>query len=225
MKLTRLFTVSVVTLSLGTIMSGLTSPATAAPGPKAGASCKKVNAKSGSGSKVLVCTKTAKGLKWTAVKPSKPTDSKPADSKPADTKPGDTKPAQTKPPTAPTTAPTTTKASDTTLPSRSATKRTGALKTAGKYAASGTIELSGTSAAGTLTLVDAKVDPGPELVIYLTPKAGAVTISGAVKIAAFKSTPGTQSFVVPAGTDLAAFSGVLIWCDKFSVPFAIAELK
>jgi Electron transfer DM13 len=103
--------------------------------------------------------------------------------------------------------------------------RTGALKTAGNYAATGTIELSGTSAAATLALIDAKVDPGPDLVIYLTPKAGAVTISGAIRIASFKSTAGTQTFAVPVGTDIAAFNGVLIWCDKFSVPFAIAELK
>ncbi|MEX0311001.1 MAG: DM13 domain-containing protein [Tateyamaria sp.] len=36
---------------------------------------------------------------------------------------------------------------------------------------------------------------------------------------------GTQSFVVPAGVDVATFNEIYIWCEKFSVPLGVAKLN
>ena len=36
---------------------------------------------------------------------------------------------------------------------------------------------------------------------------------------------GGQSFVVPAGIDIAEFNEVYIWCEKFSVPLGVATLN
>lgn len=36
---------------------------------------------------------------------------------------------------------------------------------------------------------------------------------------------GSQSFVVPAGIDVADFNEVYIWCEKFSVPLGVAKLN
>ncbi|MEX0370597.1 MAG: DM13 domain-containing protein [Tateyamaria sp.] len=36
---------------------------------------------------------------------------------------------------------------------------------------------------------------------------------------------GAQSFVVPAGIDVATFNEVYIWCEKFSVPLGVAKLN
>ncbi|MGI9409804.1 MAG: DM13 domain-containing protein, partial [Hyphomicrobiaceae bacterium] len=36
---------------------------------------------------------------------------------------------------------------------------------------------------------------------------------------------GEQTYEIPARLDPAKFSQVWIWCEKFSVPLAVAEIK
>ncbi len=93
----------ILSLLAGSMSLAAASPSQAATA-KAGTVCKKVNAKSGTGSKAVVCKKTTKGLRWTPVKA--------APKKAADT---------TLPPK---------KATDTTLPPKKATDTTIAPKKA-----------------------------------------------------------------------------------------------
>jgi hypothetical protein len=39
-----------------------------------------------------------------------------------------------------------------------------------------------------------------------------------------KATNGDEVYAVPAGTDIAQYKSVLVWCDRFSVGFGVAGL-
>ncbi|MET3903611.1 DM13 domain-containing protein [Paenarthrobacter sp. 4246] len=45
-----------------------------------------------------------------------------------------------------------------------------------------------------------------------------------VDLGAIKATHGNQNYVVPAGTDIAGLTSVVLWCDRFSVAFGSAPL-
>lgn len=40
-----------------------------------------------------------------------------------------------------------------------------------------------------------------------------------------KKLKGAQEYIVPAGTDVAQYNEVWIWCEKFDVPLGVAKLK
>lgn len=70
---------------------------------------------------------------------------------------------------------------------------------------------------------------GPDVHVWLSDaKAGAA--EGAyddgryVKLGKLKATDGNQNYEIPAGTDLAGLSSVVIWCDRFNVAFGAAPL-
>ncbi|SDJ43447.1 Electron transfer DM13 [Actinokineospora alba] len=70
---------------------------------------------------------------------------------------------------------------------------------------------------------------GPDVHVWLSDaKAGAP--EGAfddgryVKLGKLKATDGNQNYEIPAGTDLAGLSSVVIWCDRFNVAFGAAPL-
>lgn len=44
-------------------------------------------------------------------------------------------------------------------------------------------------------------------------------------LGALKANKGDQNYVIPAGADLADYRSVSIWCARFAVSFAAAELK
>lgn len=48
--------------------------------------------------------------------------------------------------------------------------------------------------------------------------------AGTLNLGALKHKRGPVSFVVPAGTDLAKYSHVLVWCKKYNVTLGQAEL-
>lgn len=81
-----------------------------------------------------------------------------------------------------------------------------------------------------LLLENFTVTNGPVLEVWLSaamlPKDN-TAISGAayLSLGALKSTSGNQEYPIPAGTDLAAFHSVTIWCVQFSVNFASAGLN
>jgi hypothetical protein len=77
---------------------------------------------------------------------------------------------------------------------------------------------------GQLTVV---LDPyasqnGPDLKIYLSKDADA---SSYLRLGNLKSTMGKQSYNIPAGTDLSQYDFVHVWCEKYTVVFAQADLK
>ncbi|MFE7775421.1 DM13 domain-containing protein [Streptomyces sp. NPDC057445] len=74
---------------------------------------------------------------------------------------------------------------------------------------------------------------GPALRVWLTDapvKEGAagwhVFDDGAyVSLGKLKGNKGDQNYALPAGVDLAKYSSVSIWCDRFDVSFGAAELS
>jgi hypothetical protein len=76
-------------------------------------------------------------------------------------------------------------------------------------------------------LITVLLDPyssenGPDLKIYLSKDSGA---SEYIRLGNLKSTMGKQSYDVPSMTDIDQFDFVHVWCEKYSVEFARAEVK
>jgi hypothetical protein len=68
---------------------------------------------------------------------------------------------------------------------------------------------------------------GPDLVVTLSPKAPDGWFgydAGHVVLGALKGNRGAQNYELPASVDLSAFKSVVIWCQRFHVGFAAAEL-
>ncbi|MGW8989059.1 DM13 domain-containing protein [Streptomyces zhihengii] len=84
----------------------------------------------------------------------------------------------------------------------------------------------------TLRLENLDTSNGPDLRVWLTDapvregRAGwHVFDDGAyVSLGKLKGNKGDQNYGVPASVDLADFSSVTIWCDRFNVSFGAAEL-
>ena len=189
-------------------------PAEAAAKPTLGAMCTKAGARTDPGA-ALLCARTSKGLRWIRVPVT--TTISPATSVP------ETPPAPTLVPAtriAPTNAPNTVPATSgpTDVPRR------GTFRGVTPHRATGTAELATVSSSTVLRISDADIQNGPALVLYLTPTAGATTLAGAIRISPLAALTGDRDYALPAGTDPAAYGGVLIWCDRFGVPFGVAGL-
>jgi hypothetical protein len=63
---------------------------------------------------------------------------------------------------------------------------------------------------------------GPDLKVYLSKDRDA---SEYVRLGNLKSTMGKQTYLVPAGINVAQFGFVHVWCEKYTVVFARAELQ
>jgi hypothetical protein len=72
---------------------------------------------------------------------------------------------------------------------------------------------------------------GPDLVVYLSSKAPAGPDDwygydrDFVDLGALKGNVGSQNYVVPGGVDLDRYSTAVVWCRRFTVGFAAAELR
>ena len=80
-----------------------------------------------------------------------------------------------------------------------------------------------------LRLEGLSTDNGPDLFVYLSanPAGGA---EGAfddkfVNLGRLKGNIGDQNYDIPAGTDVAGLTTVVIWCDRFNSAFGAADLK
>lgn len=74
-----------------------------------------------------------------------------------------------------------------------------------------------------------KVTNGPDLYVYLSghpaPRTRAQLHEGAaVEVGVLKGNVGNQNYALPADLDLSKFKSVAIYCKRFSVLFASAEL-
>lgn len=74
-----------------------------------------------------------------------------------------------------------------------------------------------------LVLPELDAENGPDLQLYLSPESGG-SVDGGTYLAPLKGNQGTQSYELPAGVDLARLDNVVIWCERFSVPFGTAAL-
>lgn len=72
-----------------------------------------------------------------------------------------------------------------------------------------------------------ETDNGPDLSVWVSTSGSdalATSVSGATQLEGLKGNRGTQSYELPAGLDAAALRSVVIWCDRFSVGFGVADL-
>ena len=76
---------------------------------------------------------------------------------------------------------------------------------------------------------DFEVGPGPAYHVYLVP-AESIRNAGSVKDAMFidlgglRAFKGSQHYSIPAGVSLKDYPSVVIWCERFSVLIAPADL-
>jgi hypothetical protein len=79
-----------------------------------------------------------------------------------------------------------------------------------------------------LRLADLDTSNGPDLRVVLSsaPLSDSTSTWGDdyVEIARLKGNVGSQNYVLPAGVDLARYGRVVIWCDRFDVGFAVADI-
>ena len=76
---------------------------------------------------------------------------------------------------------------------------------------------------------DFRTTNGPALVVYLAKhaspaRAADVTDGGFIDLGKLKGNVGNQNYPVPAGTDVAEYHSVVIWCELFDVLFSPASL-
>jgi hypothetical protein len=63
---------------------------------------------------------------------------------------------------------------------------------------------------------------GPDLKIYLSKDAEATEY---IRLGSLKATSGRQSYEVPGTPDITQYHFVHVWCEKYTVVFARAEVK
>lgn len=98
-----------------------------------------------------------------------------------------------------------------------------------EHTTTGTAEVYATSGGGrVLRLADLETSNGPDLRVLLS----AAPLSGdfkgwdgdAVELGRLKGNIGSQNYEIPAGVDLGHHGRVVIWCERFSVGFGVADL-
>ncbi|MFF5701130.1 DM13 domain-containing protein [Streptomyces sp. NPDC012794] len=85
----------------------------------------------------------------------------------------------------------------------------------------------------TLRLENLDTSNGPDLRVWLTDAPVKEGVAGwsvfddgkYVSLGKLKGNRGDQNYEIPAGANLADFSSVTIWCDRFDVSFGAAALK
>jgi len=63
---------------------------------------------------------------------------------------------------------------------------------------------------------------GPDLKVYFSKDAGATEY---IRVGNLKSTMGKQSYEVPGSPDIDEFHYIHVWCEKYTVVFARAEIR
>ena len=74
-----------------------------------------------------------------------------------------------------------------------------------------------------LVLPDLDAENGPDLQLYLSPRSDG-SVDGGLYLQPLKGNQGTQTYELPPSADLGVLANVVIWCERFSVPFATASL-
>jgi hypothetical protein len=80
-----------------------------------------------------------------------------------------------------------------------------------------------------LRFEDFETDNGPDLFVYLSAGVTATSPAGAldddfVNLGKLKGNIGAQNYELPAGTDLAKYKTVVIWCKRFTTAFGTSDL-
>ena len=82
----------------------------------------------------------------------------------------------------------------------------------------------------TLRLSDFETSNGPDVHVYLTAAevdkgSDAIKAAGFIDLGSLKGNKGDQNYDIPAEVDLSKYTNVAIWCARFSVNFATAQLS
>jgi len=91
------------------------------------------------------------------------------------------------------------------------------------HAARGTVRVRTAGGVGDVVFDDIDVEGTVEPSVHLV-RAGGRTPADGLRLGALKAERGTFSYPLPTGTDLAQGWSVLIWCDAFDTPIAVADL-
>jgi hypothetical protein len=153
-----------------------------------------------------------------------------------------TSPTTTTPPTTgsattppSTEAPATTAVPTTAVPT-TAVPTTGGPRLLGKgefisldHPTTGTAAIVETDGRLELVIADLATENGPDLKVYLSPRSSdaagdAAYEEDAINLGPLKGNIGTQTYEIPAGTDVASIKSVAIWCQRFSVGFGVAPV-
>jgi hypothetical protein len=91
------------------------------------------------------------------------------------------------------------------------------------HGARGTVRLHEVDGAGVVAFdaIDVEGTVGPS--VHLVPR-GSRTPDGGVRLGPLEAERGSFTTAVPAGVDLRRGWSVLVWCDPFDVPIAVADL-
>lgn len=80
-----------------------------------------------------------------------------------------------------------------------------------------------------LRLQDFRVTNGPDLYVYLAvhpqPRSRQDVDQGFVSLGRLKGNVGAQNYAIPAGTEVAGYNSVVIYCRAFHVVFSTAGFK
>lgn len=80
-----------------------------------------------------------------------------------------------------------------------------------------------------LRFEDFETDNGPDLFVYLSAGVTATSPAGSldddfIDLGKLKGNIGAQNYEIPAGTDLAQYKTVVIWCKRFTTAFGASDL-
>jgi hypothetical protein len=75
-----------------------------------------------------------------------------------------------------------------------------------------------------LRVEEFSVTNGPDLIVVLSPDDDAYA-EGSLSLGELKATDGNFNYEIPAGTDLAQYRSVVVWCRSFPTTFAYATLE
>ena len=76
-----------------------------------------------------------------------------------------------------------------------------------------------------LRFEDFEVENGPDLRVYLSDASDGSYDTTFVDLGALKGNVGDQNYEIPDDIDIAAYDSAVIWCRRFSVGFAVAEMR
>ena len=93
------------------------------------------------------------------------------------------------------------------------------------HSTEGTARVVESGDARLLTLTGFRTDPGPDLYVYVVPRAGADDVEGGTRIDRLKGNIGNQQYVLPESVAVDGGETVLVWCRAFSVAFGAATLE
>lgn len=127
----------------------------------------------------------------------------------------------------PTSAPTSTTTTTTTEdPAAPVVLATGSWRSV-EHDTAGRVAVIRIAERSTVIFDELATDNGPDLAVWVS-TSGADTLADSVddatRLEGLKGNRGTQSYDLPSDLDAAALRSVVIWCDRFSVAFGVAEL-